>query len=121
MATSFCPWFTIRPSRLALPWVLFTAALFVALISEASAPNAKSAAMTDWVMVKKSCRYNKATKLFWNAKVRQHDFGNTVPLMAHLDESDPTTTIQLQVYKRKVCRQNVRNFDSTVWEFRESL
>ena len=44
--------------------------------------------MIDRVMVKKSCRYNKATKLFWNGKVRQHDFGNAVPLMAHLHRRD---------------------------------
>ena len=36
-----------------------------------------------------------------------------------IDESNPTTTSQLRVYKRKDCKQNVRRFDSRVWEFRE--
>jgi hypothetical protein len=36
----------------------------------------------DRVMVKKTCRYNKATKLFWNGKLRKHNFGNAVPLIA---------------------------------------
>ena len=50
--------------------------------------------MIDRVMVKKSCRYNKATKLFWNGKLRQHDFGNAVPLMAHLPGLAPVSRPQ---------------------------